>query len=100
MGTLLVENSTIADNRAGAGGGLLNFGTLTVKNSTISGNGASNGGGLLNAGTLTVEHSTVSDNSASDGSGIFNSTGGIMTLTDVTFENNIPNDCTGCPGLL
>ena len=103
-GTLTIENSTILSNTtlAWVGGGIWNGGTLTIENSTIADNSASNGGGIWNGGTLTIENSTIADNSASNGGGIFNNqfTGGMVTLTDVTFQNNIPNDCTGCPGLL
>jgi len=127
-GSLTVENSTVADNEAFFGGGIWNEGTLTVRNSTFSGNSAfssgggidnrgtvivenstvagnranNNGGGIYNSGTLTVEDSTVADNSAffGGGGGIFNFDGGTVTLTDVTFQTNIPDDCTGCPGLL
>jgi hypothetical protein len=103
-GTLTVENSTVAGNDAYGGGGIASYGgTLTVENSTVAGNRAlgGSGGGIVNSGMLTVENSTFSGNSAADdGGGIFNFTGGMVTLMDVTFENNIPNDCTGCPGLL
>jgi len=95
-GTLTVESSTFANNRAlRGGGGIFNDGTLTVKNSTFAGNRAPLGGGIFNDSTLTVENSTFSDNRAFEsGGGIFN--GGMVTLTHVTFENNTPNDCLGC----
>ena len=58
-----------------------------------------NGGYDNTDSRLTVQNSTISGNRAtSDGGGIFNFTGGTVTLTDVTFRDNIPNDCTVCPG--
>src|SRR5262249_46204429 len=81
-GTLLVENSTIADNPAGLdgssggyatfpadGGGIYNNGMLTVKNSTIVGNSAVGGfgGGIFNnfcPCPVTIENSTIAGNSA------------------------------------
>jgi hypothetical protein len=79
--------------------GIANAGTLTVENSTIVDNHGNNGGGIWNAGTLTVKNSLIASNSAgNNGGGIWNL--GTVTLTGVTFQNNTPNDCTGCPGLL
>jgi hypothetical protein len=47
---------------------------------------------------VALTNSTLAGNSASsDGGGIFNEAPGTVTLTHVTFENNTPNDCTGCP---
>ena len=110
-GTLTLTNSTVSGNDAGDdGGGIRNYGTTNVFNSTIANNRAglnsspnnTGGGGVFNGGTLTLTNSTVSGNVASkDGGGIFNLdfTEGAVTLTHVTFENNTPNDCTGCPSL-
>jgi hypothetical protein len=99
--TLTLQNSTVIGNQAFVGGGgILNTGdgTLTVLDSTIADNSAGqNGGGILNTGRLTVVDSTLAGNSASDGGGIFNQAPGAVTLAHVTFENNTPNDCTGCP---
>src|SRR5205823_6005129 len=53
-GSVVVQGSTISENRTPNGGGsgiLNNGGTLTVTNSTISGNNGSGfGGGILNHG--------------------------------------------------
>jgi hypothetical protein len=90
LGTLTVTNSTISDNTAFGGGGILNVGTLTVTNSTISDNTASHtGGGIYNNfGTLTVTNSTFSDNTAftGDGGGIENH--GTLTVTNSTIAGN------------
>jgi nitrous oxidase accessory protein NosD len=59
------------------------------------------------SGTVTIKGVTIQHGRASplsggafSGGGIYNVGGGTVTLTEVTFENNIPNDCTGCAGLL
>jgi len=85
---LLVENSTIAGNKANAtyGGGLEVGGTfapgaLTIRNSTISGNSAGQSGGgiaLTNfAGTLNVQSCTIFSNTG------FNSGGGIAQISGI-----------------
>jgi hypothetical protein len=76
VGTLMVNNSTIAGNTATCGptcggGGIDNYdGTATINNSTISGNGAPNYGyvgGIYNeSGTVTLQNSIVA-NSTSGG---------------------------------
>jgi hypothetical protein len=54
------------------------------------------GGGILNSGALTVRHTTISDNSAGlSGGGIVNQ-GGAVSLANVTFGGNTPNDCEAC----
>ena len=87
---LKVQNLTIADGRAGIGGGIRNDGTLTVNNSDFSDNSAAgifgDGGGIDNGGTLTVNRSTFSGNSAVDGGGIFNV--GTLTVSNSTFSDN------------
>jgi hypothetical protein len=91
-GTLTVTNSTISDNSALEGGGILNHGgMLTVTNSTISGNSAfeSMGGGICNsAGTLTVTNSTLSGNWADNSGGGICSVGS-SSVTTVTLNNTI-----------
>jgi len=101
-GTLIIQDSTIANNSSGSvsGGGINNFGVLTIHGSTIANNRAPlrDGGGINNDGTLTIKDSIIADNSATNnGGGINNNSRGIVTLRDVIFQNNTPNDCTGCP---
>lgn len=59
-----IENLTIANGRAYAGGGIRNHGDLNLLNSVITYNSAINGGGIFNEGTLTIISSTLSYNSA------------------------------------
>jgi hypothetical protein len=100
-GTLTLNNSTVANNTAGAnGGGILNRGNATLTNSTVSGNTANvDGGGIDNesGGTLTLNGSTVSGNTANnDGGGIDNESGGALTLNSSTVSgNNAGNDGGG-----
>ncbi len=66
---MTVIDSTIADNSAGAGGGIDNEGTMTVTNSTIADNSAFEGGGISIYGTTTITSSTIAYNSINGGGG-------------------------------
>ena len=79
-GTVLVNNSTIRNNKIGngsgpfGGGGIENHGTFTLNNSTINGNtivGGFSGSGIYNGGVFTLNNSTVSGNTNGK-SGIYN----------------------------
>lgn len=86
--TVVINESTIADNRATNGGGLLNFAydgiaNTIIQQSTISANNALIGGGIANLSTiifddasqatLSVRNSTISGNTASgSGGGVHN----------------------------
>jgi hypothetical protein len=103
-GTLTINNSTLTKNSAtggfglrGEGGGLYNTGTLTIENSTLTENTVTGfGGGIFNTfGTLTIDNSTLAENAATAGGGIYNESS--VTLTQVTFQDNSPNACSGCP---
>jgi hypothetical protein len=101
-GTLMITNSTVSNNYAGApdpfpvgfGGGIYNYGTLTITNSTINSNEVwLAGGGIYNGGTLTINSSTVSRNGATgqhdgkpwgQGGGIL----GTVTFTNSTLSGN------------
>ena len=82
---------TIADGRAGSGGGIENLtGTVTVDACILRGNSADFGGGIYNvAGTVTVtDNSILAGNSAgSTGGGIFN-TFGTVNVTNSTLSGN------------
>lgn len=77
--TLNLNNVTVTQNEAVAGGGISNDGTLSIQDSVISGNRATStfsqegGGGIFNdeEGTQTILRSTISGNTAiSAGGGI------------------------------
>lgn len=118
IGTLILDNVRVVDNKAinGGGGGIYNGGTLTLTNSEVSGNSsdsagggiytwygmttnisvsrissneADQGGGLYNLGTLDMSDSTVNDNKATGYSGGgLIIFGGEVTLNRVTFSGN------------
>jgi nitrous oxidase accessory protein NosD len=92
------QETTVVD---GGGSGpvfTITGGTVTIKGVTIQhGQVGLGGGGIFNRGTLTVQNSTFSENQGDyAGGGIFNESPGTVTLTHVSFQNNTPNDCTGC----
>lgn len=82
LSDLTIEQSTLADNNANNGGGLLasNYsyygngdGSTTVTNTTISGNTATGFGGgvmLMASPVATLNNVTISDNEAQDGGGL------------------------------
>lgn len=103
-GTVSVVNSTITNNRAtfdGSGIVNLNRGTLSVVNSTISDNHTpGTGGGILNDSTLSVVNSTITGNSASSGGGIASS-GTLLTLANTIIANSLNGgDCVRVVGTL
>jgi hypothetical protein len=98
--TTMIQNSTIANNRAvqHAGGiGLCTGTTLIITNTTISGNvsESAGGGGLDIYGTASIFNSTVVNNSAISGGGIRN-LGGVVKLKNSIVANNVSgNNCVG-----
>lgn len=87
-GTLHVTNTTIRNNSAGAGGGIL-ASAATVTNTTISNNSAESGGGIFTAGMFDVVNTTISNNRAAfggGGGGIYNS--GTLNVTNSTISGN------------
>jgi hypothetical protein len=111
--TLTVTNSTISDNSADSGGGIINGAFdggafLTVTNSTISGNSATaNGGGISNGSggselavaSVTISNSTLSGNTAAgDGGAIFNSTSEQIAMLVITNSTISDNSATGNGG--
>lgn len=84
------------------GGGIYieNSDGVSIEGSAIDGNTAgTSGGGVYIAGGSRQDvlvNVTIRGNSAgSSGGGIYNG-GGPLTLTDVTFRDNTPDDCFGC----
>jgi hypothetical protein len=103
LGTLVMNNCTIADNTItdmfGYGGGIHNegAGSITVTNSTLSGNSAPYGGAISfenGAATVAISNSTLSLNTAThQGGALYNDAGGTVTITNCTFSgNSIPGD--------
>lgn len=71
--SLALERAVVEENTAGAGGGIyvMDSGALTMLDSTVRANEATggSGGGLLVDGELRIENSTISGNSAEGGTG-------------------------------
>ena len=91
-GTLVIVNSTFANNSAGVrGGGILSYGTLAIIGSTFSGNSATYGGGAIHSakGVLRLAHSIIANDRA--GLGLF----GVVTDEG----GNVIENATGSTGL-
>jgi hypothetical protein len=111
-GTVVLNDSTVADNHALNAGGIYNGGLLTLTDSTVSGNSATNnGGGMVHSGIgADLTGSTVSGNTANQGGGILNYNtlylddsfvsgnhadqdgGGILSYDTVTLDNSTVGD--------
>ncbi|WP_199326055.1 beta strand repeat-containing protein [Nostoc parmelioides] len=92
-GTLITMDSTISNNNSGSGGGIYNFDTLTVINTTVSNNSArGSGGGIQGNGSfssIALVNTTISGNTAGSGGGGIDSTGGSVTnILNSTITNN------------
>ena len=95
--TLNLQNLTLANSRAGSGGGVHNAGTLQVSHCIFAGNVSTTtvmgvGGGAIyndNNATLVVSRSVFSGNEAEmGGDGILIRGGGAVTITNSTFSGN------------
>ncbi len=89
-GNLTLNDSTLSNNNAGNGGGLIVVGPTVLNNSTIIGNEASSsGGGIWNLnGTLIVNNSTISGNTTSGGGGGIKDDGFMTVLNNSTVSGN------------
>jgi hypothetical protein len=99
-GTLLVQNTTLAGNRAASvGGGLGNSGTAILTNVTIADNeaGQFGGGGLANSGQLVMLNTILARNTIVQGIGpdCRGTVSGIGQMTSL--GTNLVGDPTGCP---
>ena len=100
-GTLVIRNSTIANNRAAQSGGGVSVdtftGTFLIENSTVSGNTAgASGGGVAQTGgngTLTLRNATVTANTSNGRSDFFplGSGGGVAQIPDAPAVVNVVN---------
>jgi hypothetical protein len=75
-GTVILSNSTVWGNSAGAGGGIYNTdsgGMVMVTNSTISGNGANGGGGIYNRilNDLVMGNTILAGNYSQNGADLY-----------------------------
>ena len=107
-----INNSTLRNNSAFAGGGIFNdafsafpagSATLTINNSTLTGNSADQSGGIhiqsiVGSATVTINNSTLSGNSATGAPGgvfIKGSRAGLGGSTTVTHPKTAPSPVTG-----
>ena len=85
---MTLTNSTLTDNTADTGGGILNYddGTMTLVNSTLAYNGQLRPAAASLTVALTLTNSTLTDNTANFFGGIRNF--GYLTLTNSTLTRN------------
>lgn len=97
LGTVTITNSTIRDNQAVIGAGIVNDATLSLIGSDVYGNIAlTNGGGLHNTFDLTVQTSNIYSNQAgSAGGGGISSESGDVTVAETAVYNNIASGSGG-----
>lgn len=105
--SVVYGNATVADTMLHKGGGIYHSsGTLTIRESTIRDNTAAYGAGIVNFASAFVEESTISGNTATNltlnsgegGGGIVSSSGsvvGAMVLTNSTISGNRANSHYG-----
>ncbi len=96
-GSLMLQNSTIAENTARYGGGIYSNGAqTTIQNSTIYGNTAvSYGGGIyLSNGSSTIQNSTIYGNTTWSGGGIYASNSSI-NIVNSTITGNVSSSSGG-----
>ncbi len=89
--SLRITASTIMTNRSLRGAGLMNEGSAILTNSTFAANNcqgsSSAGGALFNRDQMHLIHCTVADNSAMAGGGLHGN-GGNITITNTLLANN------------
>ena len=99
---LMIEDTDIFDNSAeyyGGGIGIVTESTVTITDSTITGNIAGETGGGIDVydnSALEVSQSIISGNTANFGGGVasYDGTSDIV-LTNISFNNNVPNNVAG-----
>ena len=92
-GTLTINDSTISNNAAADGGGVLiqgNSGALVVNRTWIINNTASNSGGgaLTRSRSMTITDSTISGNSTAENGGGIYQYQALVTVNGATISNN------------
>jgi nitrous oxidase accessory protein NosD len=103
---LILRSSRILDNRSSGDGGGIWFRFddmyhLRIEDTVIANNtAAGRGGGLYLVDrapvTSTLDGVIFRNDRAASGGGIFHDGAGTLSLTDVTFTNDTPDDCVGC----
>jgi hypothetical protein len=85
-----VESLTVTDNSARSGSGISNYiGSVTVNDSTLAANSGGSGGGIYtSSGTVTVSSSTLAANSAASSAGGIYIMGGTLRLQNTLVAGN------------
>ncbi len=100
-GNLTLSNVMVTGNAAagGSGGGIwvnASPASLILNNSTVANNTASEGGGIYASGPATISESTIANNTATDtGGGIFNNTGPMVATNTTVSANTAGRDAGG-----
>jgi hypothetical protein len=102
---LELSNTTLSNNIAYYGGGLLNQGLASMNNVTVAGNDAARGGGIVfddaitpaarGTEVLVVRYSTIARNTAGVHAGISQSTSRPLTFSHVVLGGNRVGDTAG-----
>ena len=94
--SLYLNASTIMANSARSGAGLMNKGSAFLKNSTLSSNRAqgeiATGGALYNQEQLQLIHCTIADNAAGYGGGL-GLAGGTVSMVNTLLADNEGGNC-------
>jgi hypothetical protein len=97
--TMVLEDTSIANNTADQAAGVENDGTMTINRCAVYSNVAVGAaGGIGNTDSLSIVNSTIGFNQAAQGGGLYNSMGR-TALTNVTISANSATDGGGIANL-
>lgn len=83
-GRLIVDSSSLFDNRASdSGGAIFNAGDAVLVNSTLIGNHALLGGALASEGQMRITHATFHENQAEAGGAVYASTEALFMANSI-----------------
>ncbi|MCY4246894.1 MAG: hypothetical protein OXE95_04870 [Chloroflexi bacterium] len=88
-GDLSLNNISLINGSAGAGGAVNNAGALAINRVYLADNSSSGAGGAIHStGRLIISNSTFADNNSAEAGGAVYIAGGTAWLTHVTLNNN------------
>jgi len=92
VGTLTMNQCTLAGNAGRTSGAIGNYaGKLTLNQCVVAGNSGVNGGGIGNFGNAslcTLNECTLAGNAATNGGAIFNDASGVLAVNQSTLADN------------
>jgi predicted outer membrane repeat protein len=94
--TLILQNLTLQNGGAAAGGAVYNHGSLDLNGVTVQGNSATSGGAVYSLGVLTMEGGTVLQTNRAASGGALYVGAGTVNLSNVTLT---ANDVAGSKGV-